>query len=312
MNRLRVLTYHRILAREAISPYFPQVVSAYPDEFEKQIAWLSRHYTPVDTLTVLEALESRARLPKRAVLVTFDDGYPDFGETAWPILKAHGVPATLFVPTDYPSETTRPFWWDELSARLVGTTQTRLTIDPIGNLPLEDDEDRRVASARICAHAKTLPHQDAMRWLGEVSRELGGNPELVSTMNWDEIRALAADGVTIGAHSRSHALLTALPPEALGNEIAGSREDLDRELGSSLPIFCYPAGAWNDEVEKAAENAGIRLAFTTQTGHNDLDRTRPLALRRLNITPRTTQRIFRLKLSVAGGFADRVRKRVFH
>jgi peptidoglycan/xylan/chitin deacetylase (PgdA/CDA1 family) len=313
MNRLRVLTYHRILAPEEIPPYFPQLVSAYPDEFERQMTWLAKHYAVVDIPMVLEAIERKTRLPRGAVLVTFDDGYPDFQTTAWPILKAHKLPATLFIPTNYPAQPSTPFWWDELHAKMRATTQPRLSLSPSIDLPLETERSRRHATAVICARAKTMPHRDAMQWVEEIGRRLeapAGN--LRSTMDWDQLRGLAADGVTLAAHSRSHALLTALPEDQLHDEIAGSKADLEREIGACLPVFCYPAGACNRNVEAAAQRAGMRLAFTTETGHNDLDADRLLALRRLNVTPRTTLNILKVKLSVFGAIADRVRKRVFH
>lgn len=313
LNRLRVLTYHRVLEPDAIEPYFPQLVSAYPSDFEQQISWLSRNYEVIDIDSVLSVLESGKKLPRRAVLVTFDDGYPDFAETAWPILKAYGVPATLFVPTNYPGDSCKAFWWDELYASLAATTNGHVSVDPFPEMPLTTLDERRATAAAFCAYVKTLTHSDAMDWLERVRASLG-NPEtdLVSTLNWSELRGLVADGVAVGAHSRTHALLTSVPRDELHSEIAGSRADVERELGGAPPIFCYPAGAYDRQVVAATEKAGIKLAFTTKAGHNIIGRSDVLALRRLNVTLRTTMNIFRLKLSVPGGYADRVRKEIFH
>lgn len=311
MNRLRVLTYHRIASPVAIRPYDPKLVSATPEDFERQMAWLSAHYSVIDLDGLLDAIDRKTRLPRKAVLITFDDAYPDFRTTAWPILKAWRLPATLFVPTAYPDRPHTPFWWDELNARFARSERTQVTIEPFGPLSLETERDRLKALGDIRAHVKTLNHRDAMTWLEEIYSELETEqPDITSTMTWDELRSLSAEGVSIAAHSRSHPLLTRIPPEALDDEIAGARADVEREIGRAPPVFCYPAGACNRSVEDAAQRAGMRLAFTTRTGHNDLDRCRPLALRRLNVTPRTTLNVLRIKLSVPGAYADRLRKRL--
>jgi len=310
MNRLRVLTYHRIAEQEAIRPLDPKLVSASPGEFARQMAWIAGNYTVIDMDTAIEAVERGSRLPRRALLITFDDAYPDFGTTAWPILKANGLPVTLFVPTDFPAQRHASFWWDALNARLANTGLTRLATDALGELPLATEADKRRAASMLRAHVKTMPHAEAMDWLDGIGRQLGESDHVVaSTMTWDEIRGLSDDGVTIGAHSRSHALLTAIPPTQLDSEIAGSQEDIEREIGSTRPIFCYPAGAFNDDVEAAAARCGIRLGFTTLTGHNNLHRHRPLALKRLNVTPRTTLNLLKFKLSIPGARIDQLRKR---
>src|SRR5512138_1997070 len=99
---LRVLTYHRVADPHATPWLNPALVSALPAVFEQQMAYVSRRYAAVSLEEVIDAAVRRIRLPRRAVLITFDDAYRDFGEIAWPILRRHRLPATLFVPTAYP------------------------------------------------------------------------------------------------------------------------------------------------------------------------------------------------------------------
>jgi len=310
MNRLRVLTFHRIGDRGGSAPYDPKLFSADAETFEQQIAWLARSHEFVSAQQVLEAFDTSARLPRRAVLVTFDDAYPDFKSVAWPVLKRYKVPAILFVPTDYPSNTRTPFWWDSLNAALVQSQSESLDIEPFGTLALTSAEEKARASALIRSRVKQLPHDEAMEWLCEIKNGLGiSEQQLESTLTWNELRRLADEGVTLGAHGRSHALLTAVSPDRAAEEIAGSLSDLRREVGNVLPIFCYPAGAHDRRVLEEAERAGVRIGFTTETGQNDLDRCEPLAMRRLNITPRTNVSILRARLTVAGNFLDRMRRK---
>lgn len=311
-NYLRILTYHRIAERESIGPYDPMLVSATPAEFEKQMSWLARHYSVVDVADIFNALDRGVKLPRRAVLITFDDAYPDFKTTAWPILKSLSLAATLFVPTDYASRPETPFWWDKLTASLTLTSQEMVTVDPVGELPLRTDEDIRAANRILRAQFKLFPHADALAWLDDIcKRLLPEGVELRSTMSWEDIKTLADDGVTMGAHSKSHPLLTHIPVECLRDEIAGSYGALRNVLPDALPIFCYPGGGQNATVEKVTAESGIRLGFATRTGHNRLDRCNLLQLRRVNITPRTDLNILRIKLSAIGIGANIVRKKLF-
>ena len=95
---LRILTYHRVDEPEARPWLDPGLISATPESFREQMGYLATHYQPVtikDVITAIEARNSKG-LPSRAVLITFDDAYSDFKEHAWPILKHHGLPVTLF------------------------------------------------------------------------------------------------------------------------------------------------------------------------------------------------------------------------
>jgi Polysaccharide deacetylase len=97
---LTVLTYHRIADRENDpNDLDPALISATPQDFERHVEWLAANAAPVSLEDVLAAQAGLAELPPRAVLVTFDDAYRDFADSAWPVMRAHGVPATLFVAT---------------------------------------------------------------------------------------------------------------------------------------------------------------------------------------------------------------------
>ena len=115
-------------------------------------------------------------------------------------------------------------------------------------------------------------------------------------LDWAALRALAAEGVTIAAHSRTHPLLTRLDAAALPGEIGGSRDDLERELGSVPPVFAYPSGDHDDAVVSAVAMLGFEQAFTTARGLVDLGRVEPLRLQRINIGAATSIAALRLQL----------------
>src|SRR3954447_24970367 len=183
-DRLAVLTYHRI-ADAADGP--PGIISPSPPAFERQVRWLARARRPVSLDAVLRARTEGAPLPARAVLVTFDDGYEDFAEVAWPILRRHGVPAALFVPTAFPGSASG-FWWDRLW------------------VALRDEPDRAGVYRALRARVKALPHDAAMELVDAeiAARRPGPTP---AVLDWPALRALAADGVAVCAHTRTHPLL---------------------------------------------------------------------------------------------------------
>jgi len=308
---LRILAYHRVAELQDTPAVDSRSVSATPQGFARQMEHLARFYQVVSMPEVLKAVEKGTPLPKRAVLITFDDAYADFAEIAWPILKQLRLPATMFVPTAYVDHPERAFWTDALYQAFAAATRTDINVSPFGRrlalLPL--DQKRRTLRA-MQDHVTTIPHCQAQRLVDLVFSELAVNPvQGGSVLSWDQLRQLAREGLTLGSHTRNHAIMTKITPEQMREEVRGSQEDLKREIGACLPIFCYPNGNHNDTVTSVLRALGIRLAFTTLSGQNELGSTHPLRLHRTVIMPRTTPAIFCLRLLRLGMRLDAWRDR---
>ncbi len=300
---LRVLTYHRIAKRTRYRHLNPRLISASPDEFQRHLHFLASHYNVVRLEDVLETAAGGRKLPRRAVLITFDDAYRDFLEVAWPALRAHRLPATLFVPTAYPDRPDRAFWWDRLhrcftDPRRMDFDVSDFGIEETGTLQLHTPEQRSSALRVVVEHFKTLPHDDGMRMVDTLCAELGDESHhFDSVLRWEELYNLAHENVSLCAHTRWHPLLTRVTPERARTEIVSSQQDLQREIGSVHPVFSYPDGAHDDTVVDIVRNEGFDLAFTQRDGHNNLRHIDTLRLCRTNITPKTTLRILRLRLT---------------
>jgi peptidoglycan/xylan/chitin deacetylase (PgdA/CDA1 family) len=307
---LRVLTYHRVANLQDSPNLHPQIISATPANFAKQMRFLSRNYRVVSMPQVLDAVAKKGRLPQRAVLITFDDAYYDFGEIAWPILKSFNLTATLFVPTAYPDQPERAFWWDRLHRAMMNTARIELRSTPVGILPLADAKMRQQSLKKLQNHIKKVSHREAMALVDEICAKLDSQPlAQKSVLSWKELRQLAQEGVTLCAHTQTHPIMTQLSPENVRQEVVGSQSDLQREIGETLPIFCYPSGGHDDTVVSILREEGFTAAFTTLKGQNDLRRTDPLRLRRTNMTRRTSLPIFRLRLLRFGAYLDRWRQK---
>jgi peptidoglycan/xylan/chitin deacetylase (PgdA/CDA1 family) len=143
--------------------------------------------------------------------------------------------------------------------------------------------DRLDAFRRLRSHLQALSHEKATGLVDEVCAALAAPTSAPAVLGWPELRALAADGVVLAPHSRSHPLLDRLPREAVRDEVVGSLEDLEREIGAAPRVFAYPAGAQDAYVTRILEEAGFELAFATTRGTNDLRQADWLRLRRINV-----------------------------
>ena len=306
---LRVLTYHRVAHLRDSPVLHPQIISATPEGFFRQMRFLARNYHVVALPQVFEAIEKKTPLPLRAVLITFDDAYYDFATVAWPVLKSLKLTATLFVPTAYPDQPQLSFWWDRLYRAVMSASRSQLHGTPAGDLPLADAKMRRYSLKRLQDYVKGVPHRQAMAFIDEICAELDAKPVVQkSVLSWKELRQLAREGVALCAHTRTHPIMTQLSREEVRQEVAGSQNDLQREISATLPIFCYPSGSHDDTVVDILKEEGFTMAFTTLKGQNDLRTADPLRLRRTNMTRRTSLPIFRIRLLRVGAHLDRWRQ----
>ncbi|HET9948914.1 MAG TPA: polysaccharide deacetylase family protein [Longimicrobiales bacterium] len=316
---LRVLTYHRIQEPSASPDLDPSLVSATPEVFRRQMEHLRRWYEPVGLDDVMEAFLGDGILPRRAVHVTVDDGYRDFLEIAWPILRELDIPVTLFVPTAYPGERDRSFWWDRLH---------RASIDPNsrwhGLRRVLEGRQVRLPNGRADKDLRTvlrlLPHDAAESVVDEACmegmRRLGGVAVARETssavLTWDELRALKREGVSFGAHTRHHVALPLVDAVRIRREIRRSCDDLTRELGDTRWALAYPYGMCSPTVARIAVEEGCLLGFTCDDGLNVPGVTDPLRLCRTNITIRTSPGVFAIRMLPWCARVDRWRHRHKH
>jgi peptidoglycan/xylan/chitin deacetylase (PgdA/CDA1 family) len=276
--------------------------------FEQHMRHIARRYRPVSADEVARAYRGVEKLPRRAVLVTFDDGYRDFGETAWPILRRYRIPAVLFVATGFPDRPDAEFWWDRIYRAFARCSRTRLTVPPLGSLALDSAERRVRAARRVQDYLKAIPHARAMALVERLCDELGA-PPVNSALGWRELAALARDGVTLGGHTRTHPVLTRLPIEAARADIRAGREDLQREIGDAPSIFAYPFGAHDGALAEVVREEGFALALSCRRGFSRIPLDDPHRIRRLNVTVRTSLPVLRMRMGRPFSRIDALRQR---
>lgn len=248
-NSLRILMYHR----------FPT-----PNALEAQCEHLAKHYRPVSLSEAADALMGR-KTAAGAVAVTVDDGYRDFLVNAWPVFKAYGIPVLVYVATDLPDHNSW-LWTDQLVELLRRNGEPEEIKTRLKRAP---DDERRAYLASLAGLQPTPPP--------------GFEP-----LTWDDIRLLASEGVSFGAHTRSHPILSRLSDRArVCDEVAGSKARLQEELSTTIEHFCYPNGTpddFNEDVIAVVRECGFRTAVTAIKGMN-LPGADPFRLRRLHQEP---------------------------
>ena len=283
-DTLAVLTFHRVAPPDRV---VPGLLSATPDGFGRLLDLAAEHFRVVGIEAVVERAQGGAALPPRSLLLTFDDAYRDMAETVWPALAERGLPAVLFVPTAFPADPGRVFWWERIWAAIQATQRRTVVVDG-RTLPLTTAAERASAYRAIRTVLKASPHDRLEPSVAELERQLiddlGARPEPSGrSLDWGALIEMRQSGLRLGSHTRTHPLLTNVDDETLTREIRGGIDDLAREGGSDLPAFAYPSGAFDARAVDAVRAAGIRAAFTTERGVNDLRNGDWLRLRRINV-----------------------------
>src|SRR5262245_54886386 len=150
-RRFQILGYHKVSPDQ--HPFFEPL---HPDTFEQQMRFLKSCYT-VLSLAELVSRSMRGDVPERAVAITFDDGYRDNYEYAFPILKKYQFPATIFVATGAIG-TRELIWHDQIfdAFRFATVLRARLAHDEAPELVLDSAEARMHSLERTLAIAETL------------------------------------------------------------------------------------------------------------------------------------------------------------
>ncbi len=268
---------------------------------------VAANYNVVSSYDLVRALTQEYTLPRRALILTFDDGYRCFAETAMPVLRRLGLPVTLFVATTLTGSPAGLFWWDTLYRALSATLMPALEVPGVGVLPLGSPGERLAAYERLVGMIER-EEWDTRRppaLLDRVLERCAVEPnEGRYLLNWDELGALSAEGVAVGPHTRSHPVLARLTPEQVRAEVSGSWADVQAHIARPLPIFCYPNGkphALNrSSVEAVRQVRELAGAYTMVAGLNVLGTTDPYLMPRVGMQAGQTLRRFRFKLSAAG------------
>ncbi len=281
----RILMYHRFSETAE-----PGKVSA--KAFEWQIQEIRKCYKIYPLSAIVECLRSGNPVPSDAIVLTVDDGYEDFYRVAWPILKALEAPATVYITTRF-IDGDLWLWPDKLSYILdnANAKSMRLVFD--GNesvYDLDNSDSITVVWTALINRMLRMRPNDRDKLLFDIADELSVNTPSApirkyAPMTWENIRELSSSGIAIGAHTRTHPVLSTLTREQAADEIAGSKTDIEKITGEVVHDFCYPNGAHKDytkETSAIVKDSGYNNAVVSY--HDNRSITDVYALRRYGVS----------------------------
>lgn len=223
INPIQVLLFHRVVDK----PRDPWQLEVSPQRFEQYIEYLSKNYQ------IIRFEDDWSRVSEPTIVITFDDGYYDNFKYALPILEEYKVPATIFVASGSLGKG-KEFWWDRLS-RIIPEQQVPKVRDELKGL-YENERELRLEE------------------LEKKSKVISKPFEFDRALNNDELKRLAvSDMITIGGHTITHTMLSALPIKEQEREIIESKEILEGIIGRDITTFSYPFGGYGTYTQDTVQ-----------------------------------------------------------
>ena len=293
MGRVAILMYHRILPKKLISKSVQAGMYVEPETLHLHICYLKRHFEIIslnDLVVQPDAVFAKSR-ERPACVLTFDDGWHDFFDHAYPILQAENTTATVFLPTSYIG-TDQWFWTDRLGSilaepRLNATSAGTVLDEPLLNeiLTMHGSAENRLE--RAIGLLKPLRIEAIDPLIARLSEmlDMPGVPLGRAFLNWAEVQEMFESGlVTFGSHTARHPILTTLEDSEITRELKESMEVLVSwgVVSRDLVSFCYPNGGTSERIQRLVAEVGYKIAVTTQRGWNERS-ANPYALARIGV-----------------------------
>lgn len=282
-----VLMYHRVVKPGDLFEGLEVSV------FRQQMQWLKDRCHVLSPRDTLEHA-GRPGTGKPWAVITFDDGYRDYHDNAYPVLQELGLPAVVFLATSF-MDHGGLIWTDTVNWAAARSRVERVTLpwDFTQTVTLDEVDGRRRLTLLAKRFLKDIPDTDRAHWLDRLIETLEVEKEPIGLdrqmMTWDEVRRVLP-GTDIGGHTHTHPILSQVDVPTMEQEIRLCRDRIRDETGAPPTLFAYPNGRsvdFNRETKRLLNEYGFNLAFTTEEGVNGRA-TDPLEIRRLPTGARTT------------------------
>jgi peptidoglycan/xylan/chitin deacetylase (PgdA/CDA1 family) len=238
---------------------------------ERHIDCLAKQFEFLSLDEIGRHLESATPFPRPAAAITFDDGYSDVYHHAYPILKRKGIPAAVFVVTGLAGTRRIPLH-DRLYLVLSRAGERRGLLPKMMTQALPGESKRGAlknvnldSAPSVMAYLLgRFSHDEIERIVGKLQTRVRIESEVIREMaplSWSMIQEMHRNGIAIGSHTRSHALLTQEHIMRAKSELTESRHELEVRLDSPVEHFAYPDGRFNPSVVEAVCEAGYRYGF---------------------------------------------------
>ncbi len=279
-----VIMLHRIENDAPYNLYDNEILGVSSQELERIILHYKKKNYQFLSLDELHELLSKGEKPKQKfICFTFDDGYIDNFEIAYPIFKKHNVPFCVYVTTDFPDH--KFMLWYYVLDEIIGNNDTVLLGD--GSVySCKTIEEKNETFRAIREKIFELQTSSDPKILHNLLKNYEYSfEELIkkNALTWEQIKILSDDPIcTIGAHTVNHLALNKISEEEVIYQLSESKKILEEKLQKPVYHFAYPYGACNDFVVKKVEEVGYHTA-TLSCGGMENRRFNMYKLKRIDI-----------------------------
>lgn len=263
-----------------------------PDTFHRQITFLKKNFTVIPLGELLQKTASEfASRDKPYLSFTFDDGWLDNFENAFPLLTKEQLPATIFLPTAYLENKSEQekllFWTDKIAIIASELSEENVNRYPPDYLPVEVQKAIGLFLS-ICRsteasgeninlflnpfRALIRPERDiALQWLENEFYEQLALHQRQRYFSWDNVRTMTESGViSFGIHSHFHNLQTEIDTEEIRADYEKAVTIFTEQDVPFIEAYCYPGGSYNDRTQIALAKAGVKNTIIT-TANSDIE-----------------------------------------
>ena len=294
-----ILRYHSVCEEDGFA-YAEPWICVSPGAFDAHVRYLASNYNVLPLPEIVDRLRQLRPLPHNTVAITFDDGYADNLHAAR-VLNQYGVSGTFYITAGC-LHGEAPFWPSEVRYLVAAAPAPSLSLrtpTETVRLPTGDAAERQSSIRRINRLLKS--HSIAVREdLRGQLRDAAGHPALPRHMlTWAELAEMHQLGMTIGAHTYTHANLPSAGLADATVEITDSKRRLERELGTPVTMFSYPNGGaeryFTPKLQEVVSDAGFAAATSSHNGFAGPD-SDLYALERLEVEERLEDLVFALEV----------------
>lgn len=287
-NNIIIFNYHRIRGNNVNCHFDDSVFGPDATRYRQEMEWLKKETRILSEDELIDIVYNNKKVKDVCSMVTFDDGYRDNFEIAYPILKDLKIPAMFFIPT-HQINTRQVGWWDFVAYFV---KQTKLRSFTLQNVPYEI-ADRDILIKHFNNKIKTMDSSLVNGFLQNLSESLQvpfPSIELQSKelMTWEQVKLVSNNGITIGSHSHDHSILSRQSAETLTAQLSKSIDILESKIDKKIKSIAYPVGGYehfNQATKDVSKKLGFKLGFSFLTGINSKDEIDPFNVKRMSIRP---------------------------
>ena len=275
-GKVTILMFHRVS-----DTFFDVSLLIKRETFEECMKYITESYHVITMDFLSQNFDKWENIPDDSVVITFDDGWIDFHDTAYPVLSRLKIPATVYLTTGFVSSECS-YWQERLNSLLtpilankkVLLEKVNIVSTPEINLKLKDlisKSDGKPIIFKFIDYLKKFTNDIILKTISELEAFLEeqtitiSEDEHRSFVNWDEVNGINKPDISFGSHTVNHPILTNEQTDIVENEISKSKEIIEKETGRDVIHFCYPNGNYNEEIRKVVSGS-YKSACTTRAG----------------------------------------------